>query len=298
MTLENTKICIVVPVYKEFNLLSNQELISLRQLFKVLGGYKIFLVGPEKLQYDSYLREAKKQNVSLKVKRFSNKFFNSIKGYNRLMISADFYNKFKRFKYMLIHQPDAYVFRDELKYWCNKSYDYIGAPWFEGWHLSSSSKIYGVGNGGFSLRSISACIRLLKSLRYAEVLEKYKDYLSKSVMVHLPEIFSQLSAAKKKVSNFERNHDLHEDWFWCVSAPLHLQKFTFNNPVINQLALLLIKSDFKIAPVADAIRFAFEVNPRQLFELNNEQLPFGCHACEKYDPEFWKEHIAIKEPVK
>ena len=46
-------------------------------------------------------------------------------------------------------------------------------------------------------------------------------------------------------------------------------------------------SDFNVAPVNDAIRFSFEVNPTLLYKMNNGQLPFGCHAWERYDPEFW-----------
>ncbi|MFR6542216.1 MAG: DUF5672 family protein [Butyricimonas virosa] len=28
---------------------------------------------------------------------------------------------------------DAFVFRDELTYWCTLNYDYIGAPWLCKW---------------------------------------------------------------------------------------------------------------------------------------------------------------------
>ena len=51
---------------------------------------------------------------------------------------------------------DAFVFKDELKYWCNLGYDYIGAPWFDRYHESTmDSPIIGVGNGGFSLRRVT-----------------------------------------------------------------------------------------------------------------------------------------------
>ena len=30
---------------------------------------------------------------------------------------------------MLIYQLDAFVFQDDLAYWCQQNYDYIGAPW-------------------------------------------------------------------------------------------------------------------------------------------------------------------------
>lgn len=50
-------------------------------------------------------------------------------GYNRLMLSEDLYSAFSNYEYILICQSDAYIFRDELKEWCEAGYDYVGAPW-------------------------------------------------------------------------------------------------------------------------------------------------------------------------
>ena len=41
----------------------------------------------------------------------------------------------------------------------------------------------------------------------------------------------------------------------------------------------------------DALRFSFEVNPKSLYKMNNDKLPFGCHGWRKYDPDFWKQFI-------
>lgn len=61
----------------------------------------------------------------------------------------------------------------------------------------------------------------------------------------------------------------NEDFFWCYIV----KKF---NP-------------FYTVPSADeALHFAFEMLPSQCFEKTNQQLPFGCHAWEKYEPEFWR----------
>jgi hypothetical protein len=49
--------------------------------------------------------------------------------------------------------------------------------------------------------------------------------------------------------------------------------------------------DYKVATTEQAIKFSFEVNPSLLYEINNNQLPFGCHAWEKNDPDFWKQFI-------
>jgi hypothetical protein len=47
------------------------------------------------------------------------------------MLSIDFYKRFRDYKFILIYQLDAYVFRDELEYWCEQDYDFIGAPLIE-----------------------------------------------------------------------------------------------------------------------------------------------------------------------
>lgn len=49
--------------------------------------------------------------------------------------------------------------------------------------------------------------------------------------------------------------------------------------------------DFIVAPYDIALKFSFETYVRDCFEMNNRELPFGCHAWEKYDILFWKEYI-------
>ena len=48
---------------------------------------------------------------------------------------------------------------------------------------------------------------------------------------------------------------------------------------------------YKVAPVEEGLRFAFEASPRMCFELNQRQLPFGCHAWTKFDRAFWEPHL-------
>jgi len=44
----------------------------------------------------------------------------------------------------------------------------------------------------------------------------------------------------------------------------------------------------RVAPLEDALRFAFETVPRYCHELNGHRLPFGCHAWECDDRAFWE----------
>lgn len=38
----------------------------------------------------------------------------------------------------------------------------------------------------------------------------------------------------------------------------------------------------------EALKFSMEQHPQLCYQLNQEQMPFGCHAWEKYDYDFWK----------
>lgn len=48
---------------------------------------------------------------------------------------------------------------------------------------------------------------------------------------------------------------------------------------------------FKIAPMDVALRFGFECAPRYCYEQTGHTLPFGCHAWERYDREFWEQFL-------
>jgi len=144
---------IVVPAYKEH--MTNDEIHSLMRLKKVLGAnHRICLVCPDDISVDEYHRVM----GSLLVFSFDKEFFTDRMAYGRLMNSVFFYNAFKEYEYMLIYQLDCWVFNDELNEWCDKGYDYVGAPFFVKWF--SDRGLY-VGNGGFSLRKVSSMIEYL-----------------------------------------------------------------------------------------------------------------------------------------
>ncbi|MBV6644235.1 MAG: hypothetical protein KI790_02235 [Cyclobacteriaceae bacterium] len=44
---------------------------------------------------------------------------------------------------------------------------------------------------------------------------------------------------------------------------------------------------YRVADLKKAMIFAIEDSPRECFKALGDELPFGCHAWEKHDPEFW-----------
>ncbi|RZK26391.1 MAG: hypothetical protein EOO43_02950 [Flavobacterium sp.] len=266
-------VVVTVPVYKEQ--MTDGEILSLKQLSHTLHSYPIVLVCPLGLNVEAY------QFIcpSITIRSFDPIFFENIDGYNKLLLATEFYEVFAEYKFILIHQLDAYIFRNELQYWCDRNYDYIGAPWFRGMaHADKKSEIIGVGNGGLSLRKIESSIRILKRTQKLRNLRFWWFKSRLQSVVTFPSVLKMLRS-KFKIASLNRLNELlfyhgtNEDYFWT-----EISGRTFR--------------DFKIAPAEEAMRFSFEVNPSLLYQMNVNKLPFGCHAWEKYEPEFWKQFIA------
>lgn len=262
---------VVIPIHKINP--SKEELISFEQCFKVLDRHPIKVLAPRNLNIASY----KKVVPQCEIIFIDPICQSSFREYNNMKMNGAFYKLFTSYKFLLTYELDAWVFKDELEYWCNKDYDYIGAPWFEGLNMPTTNKIIGVGNSGFSLRSISASIRIL---RRVDILRRVRKFWFKShiqAIIRFSTVLSILKAAFK-IDNYNSlnwalvQNDLLEDFFW------------------SQVVAKAF-SDYKVASIGDAIKFSFEVNPAHLYEIANYQLPFGCHAWNVYDPVFWKQFI-------
>ena len=90
--------------------------------------------------------------------------FESHRAYYELHTAVHFYEKYRKFEYILTHQLDAFVFSDQLEFWCKQEYDFIGAPWFENFGRAGNKKLWAVGNSGFCLRRVESFIRALEEL--------------------------------------------------------------------------------------------------------------------------------------
>lgn len=248
---------IVVPVYKE--VLDKYEELSFRQCLKILHKYQVFLVTHENLNLFVYDIIAKEYDAQLRKVFFSDSYFCNIAGYNRLLKSKQFYMSFDSYQYILIYQLDAFVFKDELEYWCSQGYDYIGAPLFIN-HQNISMAI--VGNGGLSLRKVSFC---LKVLSWKGPLLTYRYY---NKIKYLPFILGW----ENNICYYKKNK-LNED---------RLFSDFLNDTYIHP----------NLPAPEKAAYFAFERYPSYLYQVCNKQLPFGCHAFMKYEYDsFWKQFV-------
>lgn len=266
-------VSVVIPLYKNFSSLSDYEYISLSQCKKILANHPVCFIGSKNLDMHPYI-DFFDNNENISYKTYDLKYFADIIGYNELCLSFFFYNDFKDFKYILIYQLDAFVFKDELEYWYKKEKDYIGAPLFESYTLASEDNfIVGVGNGGFSLRNAKKFYKILRKIKkincFYKGIKKIK-FLRDDQAKRLTKLFFGLKQGIETDFIFGKI-SINEDIFWSQQIP-HL--FNLNIPTSSE-----------------SMKFSFEVNPSLLYEMNEQQLPFGCHAWEKYEPYFWKQFI-------
>lgn len=220
----NKKVAVVIPNYRES--LTSNEKISLEQVKRILRQYDIFFLLPNSLRINYGCSE-------ISEKRYSDKYFLSRRMYSRFMLSPELYKDFENYDYILVYQLDAFVFEDQLAYFCDLGYDYIGAPWIDGIYFKKDEKekMWHVGNGGFSLRRVKPFLKWTEQQSF----EQYIDFINEDLLIA-----------------------------------------AYGGPLLN------------IAPVNVALSFSFETNCSRCLELTGGKLPFGCHAWEKYEFEFWK----------
>jgi len=237
---------ILIPVYQDE--LSDMESFSIRHTCsKLKPGRLVRFIAPSTLNTAYY--EINFKGVGFDY--FPAEFFDSIEGYNHLLLSKDFYKNYSKFEFILIHQTDAILLVDDLDKWCSCPYDYIGAPWQHGLklnfnrgglHRAEASPLSAfVGNGGLSLRRTTSTISVLK-----EFDRELTSYLSHGVegIVGTPE--DVFFAAISQMSQF-----------YSVPDPLTASLFSTENP------------------------------PSFFLKYNGGRIPMGGHAWWKFDRKFW-----------
>lgn len=260
---DQTKCVIVIPIYQTN--LSHFERISFEQCLNILGDFQIVIVKPTSLPLPDFLKNGTSA-IS-----FDDEYFEDIHGYNRLMMSEKFYAQFLTFEYLLIYQLDAFVFSNDLEHWCNRGYDYIGAPWLRQREFNSTYKRYKENLKSFFHR------------RYNIIEKNGRPALDKQVAnqvgnggfsLRKTQVFHHICISKKsKIDQYLSKRDAYfnEDIFFSIE--------------INRRERALRIPDYRIA-----IAFAFETMLPKALQLNHQELPFGCHAWDK-QIDFWRPYF-------
>ena len=246
------EVTIGIPLYN--NIASSLELFSFIQCCKILGQYPFSIITFKELDIKLFADKLKEYKVRYEIKYFDRSFFKDVNGYNQLMVSPVFYQEFSTFRYLLIYQLDAFVFSDQLRSWCAKDYDYIGAPW--------------VNVKWINKKEINKKLPLFTKVPFLFKQLKRKDGLVGNGGFSLRKVSSHLKFAKVYSSIFP-SLNFNEDLFWgkYIAAK---------------------ERNFKIPLMREALSFSIENDPAEAFRLLNNELPFGCHAWYKNDEKIWQ----------
>ncbi len=258
------KLVIIIPTHRSS--LTSDDRISLKHLKRHLGKYDTFFVIPENISSKTF------ESLGFKVKKVDKDFFGTIRKYSNLLLTKKFYEDFKKYNFMLVYQLDALVFSSQIDKWMNSGYDYIAAPWFRpiiGYLTHKKGYPPSGGNGGFSLRNIHKTIKILEIVNTSAT-RTSQNLFERKLWFLLAVLTGKSHEVWLKAPALD--YPFYEDGFWALEAPKY-------------------DSTYKIPSFKLALKFAFEKFPRRCFEVNNKKLPFGCHAWERYDKEFWKPYL-------
>lgn len=261
---KSKKCVVVIPIHSSTP--SEMELISFQQCFRILGNHAIKIIAPKGLNLTKYNSVIHSFNVVF----IDPIWQSSIEKYNKLKLSLFFYKLFDDYEFLMTYELDAFVFKDDLLFWCEKGFDYIGSPWFMGYE-KPTTEFLGVGNSGFSLRNVQAMQSAIKKIYIKEA--AFYPFGSKNAL-----LFKASTLFNYLLIYFGENH--------TIQRAAHKNEDEFIANVITKK----IKK-FNVASIEEAIKFGFEVQPKFLYQMNKSTLPMGCHAWLKYDPEFWKPFI-------
>jgi hypothetical protein len=282
--MDKKLVTVTIPIYKEEP--SRLEIFSLQQCLRILGNYPITFIAPNELNISWYEDNCK--GVPVTFERFDSGGFEK---YNRMLLSSAFYARFRQYKYLLIYHLDAFVFKDDLTYWCQQGYDYIGAAIYHqpfAATILNSSRIRRqllrrgilknnyLANGGFSLRKVSTFY--WNCLIYQKLIQKWGNF--------------------------------YEDLFWCFKLPVFNWFFKMPRIEIAERFAVEKVNNYEIYRSSKNSPMSFPPGFKQIestedfkFELPDDHIlvdlgdislkehPFGCHGWIQYNQNFWKQHI-------
>jgi hypothetical protein len=252
--MEQQKFAIVSP-YQGLPLNSVSRL-SFSQTARIMPGHRWIFALPQ----GADTSELRSLRGDIEFRFFPQRYFVSKRAAQLFYMHPTFYENFSEFDYILIHQPDVYVFNDHLAEWVRhmseNSWDYVGAPWLNHqwlnlarnpvarlpWHWMLREK---VGSGGFSIRN---------PRKFAKIAKRHTRLI-------------------KRLAAF-----VPEDIWWCQLA----QK---------------VSAPVRRPPARLAAHFAFETECDRCLELTQGVMPFAVHGWNRHDWDFWRERIPGVEAI-
>jgi hypothetical protein len=255
-------VIIPLPAGRE---LTADEHVSLWHAEEFLAGYDRYLLAPEGLEVE---------RPGYRIARFPGRFFGDKHRHNRLLIHPLFYEAFAGYEYILIYHLDSLVFSDQLAHWCARGYDYVAPVRFD--MSTDPPTLEAPVTGGFSLRRVDACLRVLRSRRAGVTPREYWRGARRDSrgFALLPKALWALAKFLPRFNSVDWELKRQflpagEDNFWAIRAHLY-------------------DPGFRRVPVGEALAFGWGLEPRYCYQLCDGKPPFGCHGWNRpANREFW-----------
>ncbi|QRR03737.1 DUF5672 family protein [Dyadobacter sandarakinus] len=95
----------------------------LHHSLQMLSGYPLIFVTYEGADL-SIVRE---HHEDIDIVHFPAEFFRSRDAFARLLLMEDFYLRFNWCDFLMVHELNSWIIKDELYYWCKQGYDFMKA---------------------------------------------------------------------------------------------------------------------------------------------------------------------------
>ena len=235
------KVALIIPLHERLSVLEERCLQT--NLSKFDKSFVTYILCPSNMQ--KYVKN--KFQVDHVVVRFQ-RYQDSHKNYNKLLLKPEFYRYFEQFKYILIMQSDVYINNvSTLQHFIKSELNYAGAR-FEAFNENI------VGNGGLSLRKVKYFLEITENCQFF-VPNIYRHNSIKWYIMGKIESFLPL------IKYFYLSGKVNEDVIW---------------------SLFVVDRSNHINEIGD-LKFAVEKVSQNDNNISFESV-FGYHAWQKYLP--------------
>jgi hypothetical protein len=112
-------VTVVIPIFT--SQLSETETKSLEKCLDILGQFPILFIAGDDTNLDVF----NKNYPSIASYRFEKEYFYTRSTFQKLLIRDDFYDRFDWSEFLLIHELNTFILKNELRYWCKQGFDFV-----------------------------------------------------------------------------------------------------------------------------------------------------------------------------
>ncbi|MCF2444577.1 hypothetical protein L0657_11470 [Dyadobacter sp. CY345] len=208
-------VSILIPILNA-DLTVHEETV-LRHSLEALSKYPIILFTYEGADLSAFESEDKR----VEVLTFKSKYFGSRQALSNLLLMEDFYTRFTWSDFVLIHELNSWIVKDEIHYWCKQGYDYLHANPIE--------------NTG-SKNSIGNDFSRIWGLNENEKQELGKSFESDGLkLCNVQRMIKTLSARKKEAHEYRQNDKFEnkDSLFWEIEANRFWPQLRKPTPIVQ-----------------------------------------------------------------